>query len=62
MIRLPPQTWTSFIFLVLLKKNYGLIEEDHTSEKIFIVEEELNGIDIDDIGNFEDLPRLVFIN
>ena len=26
-----------------------------------IVEEELNGIDIDNIGNLEDSPRLVFI-
>ena len=26
-----------------------------------IVEEELDSIDIDDIGNLEDLPRLVFI-
>ena len=27
-----------------------------------IVEEELDCIDIDDIGNLEDSPRLVFIN
>ena len=26
------------------------------------VEQELDGIDIDEIGNVEDLPKLVFIN
>ena len=32
------------------------------SEKIVIVKEELDGIDIDDIGNLEDLLRIVFIH
>ena len=27
-----------------------------------IVKEELEGIDLDDIGNLEDLPRIVFIH
>ena len=31
-------------------------------QKNVIVEEELDCIDIDDIGNLEDSPRLVFIN
>ena len=59
MKRLPLQT--CFIFLVLFLKN-RFIEEDNPSEKVVIVEEELDGIHIDDIGNLEDLPRLVFIN
>ena len=40
------------------KNLHGFIEEDNPSEKFVIVEEELNGIDIDDIGNLENLPRL----
>ena len=31
--------------------NYGFIEEDDPSEEVVIVEEELNRVDIDDIGN-----------
>ena len=30
--------------------------------KSFLAEEELDGIDIDGIGNLEDLPRLIFID
>ena len=30
--------------------------------KVVIVEEELYRVDIDDIGNLEDLPRFVFID
>ena len=41
-----------------MKKNYGFIQEGNPSEKVVIVEEELDGIDIDDIGNLEDSPRL----
>ena len=50
---------TSFIF----KENHVFIEvEDNPSENFVRVEEELNGIDIDDIGNLEDLPSVVTIN
>ena len=49
---------SSFIF----KKSHVLIEEDSPSEKIVIVEEELDGIDRDDVGNLEDLLRLVLIS
>ena len=42
--------------------NYGFIEEDSPSEKVVIVEEELNPIDIDDIRNLKNLPRFVFID
>ena len=37
-----------------------MVEEDNPSEKN--VTEELDGIDIDDIGNLEDLLRIVFIH
>ena len=36
--------------------------EDKTSEKIVIVEEQLDGIDRDGTGNLEDLLKLVLIN
>ena len=39
--------FSSFIF----KKNHSFIGEDNPSEKVVIVVEELEGIDIDDIGN-----------
>ena len=45
---------SSFIF----KENHVLIEEGNPSEKIAIVEEELNGIDRDEIVNLQDLLRL----
>ena len=32
------------------------------SEKIVIIKEELDGVDIDDIGNLEDLLRIEFIH
>ena len=38
------------------------MEEDNHSEKVVIVEEVLDGIDIDDTGNLDDLRRLVFID
>ena len=42
--------------------NHNFIEEDNPSEKVVIVEEELNRVDIDDIGNLENLPRFLFID
>ena len=50
--------FSSFIF----KKIHDFIEEHNHSEKIIIVEKELNRVDIDDIGNSEDLLRFVFID
>ena len=50
-----------FHFYSFIEKNQGFIEEDNPSEEV-IVEEELDGIDIDDIGNSEDSTRLKFIN
>ena len=65
-MRLRLQRLTCFIFLVLFskkkKKNHGFIEEDKPSEKVVIVEEELNRFDIDDIKNYQDLPRFALID
>ena len=57
------QTITCFIFLVLFsKKNHVSIEENNPSEKVVLVEERLNRVDIDDTANLEDLARFVFID
>ena len=50
--------FSSFIF----NENEVINKEKDLSQKAVIVEEDLEDIDIDDIGNLEDLPRLVFIN
>ena len=50
--------FSSFIF----KKNHGFIEKDNPSEKNVIVGEELDCINIDDIGNLKYSPRLVLID
>ena len=47
--------FSTFIF----KENHVLNEEENTLQKVV---EELNDIDINEIGNLEDLPRLVFID
>ena len=50
---------TSFIF----EENHVFIEEETAeSNKVVTVDEELDGIDIDGIGNLLDLPGLMFIN
>ena len=52
-----------FYFSSLFSKKYkDLIEEDHCPEKFVIVDEELDGIDINDTENLDDLPRFVFID
>ena len=56
--KFPDIDFSSFIF----KVNHAFIEEDSPSEKVVVYEEELDGIDIDDTWNLEDLPRAVFIN
>ena len=50
--------FSSFIF----KENHVLVKEGNPSEKNVIVKKELDDIDIDDIGNLEDLLRIVFIH
>ena len=52
-----------FYFSSTIFKNITVsLKKSNSSEKNVIVGEELNCIDIDDIGNLEDSPRLVFIN
>ena len=52
-----------FYFSSIIFKNIMvLLKRSNSSEKNDIVGEELNWIDIDDIGNLEDSPRLVLIN
>ena len=55
------QILTCFFPSLIFKKTRAFIEEDNHSERVVIVEG-LDGIDIDDIGNLEDLPRLAFID
>ena len=54
--------WLVSRFQSYFQKTRAFIEEDNPSEKAAIIEEGLNGIDIDDIGNLEDSPRLVFVD
>ena len=52
-----------FYFSSIIFKNITvLLKTSNSTEKNVIVGEELNCIDIDDIGNLEDSPRLVFID
>ena len=52
-----------FYFSSIIFKNITVsLKKSNSSEKNVIVGEELDCIDIDDIGNLEDSPRLVFIN
>ena len=56
--------------IFIFKENHVFIEEeDNSSDKVVMVVEELDGIDIDvddidihDIGNLVDLPSLIFID
>ena len=50
--------FSSFVF----KENQFLTKEGDNSEKFVVVEEELDGIEIDGLENLEDLPGLVFID
>ena len=49
----------SFLSSFIFKENH-IIEANNPSEKN--VTEELDGINIDDIGNLEDLLRIVFVH
>ena len=49
-------------FSSFFSRKHDFIEEDTSSEKVAIVEEELDVIDIDDTGNLEYSARLVFID
>ena len=50
--------FSSFFF----KENRASNEEDSPLQKVVIVQEELDDIDMDDIGALENLPRLVLID
>ena len=52
----------NLFFLFYFQKIRAFMRGDNPSEKVVIIEEGLDGIDIDDIGNLEDSPRLVFID
>ena len=41
--------------------NHLFIGEDNRSEKIVMIGEELDGIDVDGIGNLVDLSTIIFI-
>ena len=57
------ETTSAVIFSSLIfKENHVLVEEGNPSDKNVIVTEERDGIDIDDIGNLQDLLRTVFIH
>ena len=62
MRRLRSQILTCFFFPVLFNKKSRFLEEDIHSEKVVIVEKELDGNAINDIKKLEDLLRLVFID
>ena len=51
-----------YFFSIIFKNIPVLLTKSNSSEKKIIVGEELDCIDIDDIGNLEDSPRLAFIN
>ena len=51
-----------YFFSFIFKKKLLFHRRRKPSEKVVIVEEELPGIDIDDIGNLEDSPQLLFID
>ena len=51
-----------FYFSSIIFKNITVSIKKQLFRKNVIVEEELDWIDIDDIENLEDSPRLVFIN
>ena len=54
-------TWLIFLGL-FSNKNHGFIQEGNASEKFCHSWGKLDGIDIDEAGNFEDSPRIVFID
>ena len=56
------QILTCFIFLDLFSKKSRFHFKKQPFRKKVLFKEELDYIDIDDIGNIEDSPRLVFID
>ena len=61
--RLRSQILNCLIFLVFIFKKIAVsLKKSNLSEKNVIVEEELDRIDINDIVNLENSPKLVFID
>ena len=57
--RLRSQILACFLFLALVSKKITVsLKKSHLSEKNVLVKEELGCIEIDDIENLEDSPRL----
>ena len=46
----------------ICEENHDFIEEDNPSDKVVTIEEELDAVEVDFIGNLVDLPRLMFID
>ena len=46
----------------ILKKNHSFVEKGNSSENVFILEKEVDGIAIDDIRNLEDVSAPLFID
>ena len=61
MYELKSRRLSSQILTCFQKKNNDFIQKRNPSKKM-LVEEELDYIDMDDIGNIEDSPRLAFID
>ena len=49
---------SSFIF----DENHVFIEENNSSDKPVTTEEEVDAVEVDNIGNLADLLRLIFID
>ena len=46
----------------ICEENHDFIEEDNPSDKVITIEEKLDAVEVDGIGNLVNLPRLMFIN
>ena len=46
----------------ICKKQPLSIEKDNPSDKVVTIEEELEAVEVDGMGNLMDLPRLMFID
>ena len=60
----PQQQIGIWLFLVLFSKKISFLSTKNTTlqEKVIIAEKELDWVDVEDIGNVEDLLRLMFID
>ena len=60
----PQQQIGIWLFLVLFSKKISFLLTKNTTlqEKVIIAEKELDWVDVEDIGNVEDLLRLMFLD